>query len=312
MSSVYSSGYVASKCIDGVTTSGMCHTSVGTGTGEKNPWLQIDLGATQTVAQVTIYNRQDCSFCLDRLAHHQIWLSDSSTTPATKCFDGTAGNSAGPFKEECIATGRYVRIVLPGNSRILNLAEVKVFRYDENFMHVCGVSQGFSHGVDEGEAKGCSGTVNYAAATQFCAVGHGRLPTKYELTMTVAQGTGCGYDTERIWTSTPCEYNGISAEAYWTNFGMLSYGVWECTPASTPLKARCASEARLPSGPTPPPPPSPPPTDCTALRTYSGNPLTDIDAGVNCYKVSVTDAYMWLTKRLDWNSESVMNPHFAG
>jgi hypothetical protein len=98
----------------------MCHTLSGTGS-----WLQIDLGATHTIAQVTIYNRQDC--CQYRLAHHQIWLSDSSTTPATKCFDGTAGNSAGPFKEECIGTGRYVRIVLPGNSRMLNLAEVKVF-----------------------------------------------------------------------------------------------------------------------------------------------------------------------------------------
>jgi hypothetical protein len=39
----------------------------------------------------------------------------------------TAGNSAGPFKEECIGTGRYVRIVLPGSSRMLNLTEVKVF-----------------------------------------------------------------------------------------------------------------------------------------------------------------------------------------
>jgi hypothetical protein len=130
--------YPASNCIDGdlttVQDTGSC--KVQGSWNSVDPWLQIDLGTTHNVGQVTLYNIQDSyrPEVVARLAHHQIWLSDSLTTPATKCFDGTAGNgdvgsteNIGPFEEECIGTGRYVRIVLPGGSRILNLAEVKVF-----------------------------------------------------------------------------------------------------------------------------------------------------------------------------------------
>jgi hypothetical protein len=116
------SSHPASICIDGDLTTDYCHSHPDDAI---DPWLQIDLGTTHNVARLTLYNRHAC--CWDRIAHHQIWLSDSSTTPATKCFDGTAGNSVGPFVEECIGTGRYIRIVLPGASRLLNLAEVKVF-----------------------------------------------------------------------------------------------------------------------------------------------------------------------------------------
>lgn len=45
-------------------------------------------------------------------------------------------------------------------------------------------------------------------------------------------------------------------------------------------------------------------SSCQALTSSSGNPLTDVDADISCYKVSVTDVYTLLTKRLDCGTEN--------
>jgi hypothetical protein len=109
-------GQGAAICFDGVVADingvvdGVCHTE-----HESTPWLQLDLGASFTVTMVRIYNRQDC--CQDRLGAHQVWLSESPTEPATKCFDGTAAATNGPFDEACNGAGRYVRILVQVRER---------------------------------------------------------------------------------------------------------------------------------------------------------------------------------------------------
>jgi hypothetical protein len=119
MSSTYGAGYAAQFCIDD-NLANFCHSE----SNVNDPWLQIDLGAIYSLNQVTIYNRQEHG---DRLANHEIWVSDSPTTPEIKCYEGTAASTnGGRITSLCSAAGRYVRILLPGSDRILNLAEVKV------------------------------------------------------------------------------------------------------------------------------------------------------------------------------------------
>ena len=114
----------ASKCIDGVLMGGsnqLCHTSPN---NPHPPWLQLDIGQPRAIQRVIIYNRQDC--CKDRLGVHEIWLSNDTGKPTYKCFSGIAATSNGPFEEKCVGSGQYIRIVLPGTGRILNLVEVQV------------------------------------------------------------------------------------------------------------------------------------------------------------------------------------------
>jgi len=84
-------------------------------------------------------------------------------------------------------------------------------------LQVCGASAGFSHGIVDNGVAGCSGPVSYAAASNFCALGNGRLPTKPELENGAAEATGCSYDAERVWTSSTCSEQGASIVSYWTN-----------------------------------------------------------------------------------------------
>jgi hypothetical protein len=139
MSTTYGSAddpYPASNVIDG-NLENFCHT---VHTGGEDQYLVIDLGARYSLAQVNIYNRVTSDTpTQNRLGVHEIWVSDFATKGGgrseieQKCFEGTASDTtstttgnAQVFEEACVATGRYVWIVLPGTNRILNLAEVRV------------------------------------------------------------------------------------------------------------------------------------------------------------------------------------------
>ena len=50
----------------------------------------------------------------------------------------------------------------------------------------------------------CSGTKDFLEARSFCEGIGGRLPTLAEVENAETKGTGCGYDGQYIWTSTPC------------------------------------------------------------------------------------------------------------
>lgn len=128
MSSEFNSNCSATNCIDGdvssseecISGTSLCHTLEET----EGPWLQIDLGSKHLITEVVLYNRLDC--CQDLLGLHEIWLSLASES-WRRCFSGIASEAAGPFRESCTGWGRYVRIVLPGAFRTMNLLEVRVF-----------------------------------------------------------------------------------------------------------------------------------------------------------------------------------------
>ena len=133
MSSTYST-HDASLCIDGSTLT-FCHTTHDVA----DPWLSVQLPSSTEVGYVVIYNREDC--CFDRLSPLQIWVgsfagdynSGSSASCGVDEVTLTTPANKGPFTFRCddgagnALPGDFVTLVLPGVSRTLNVAEVKVF-----------------------------------------------------------------------------------------------------------------------------------------------------------------------------------------
>ena len=125
MSSVYQPHW-PSYCIDGKLDHQFCHSLT-----EASPWISVQLPVQSSVAYVVVYNRRGC--CYDRLSPFQLWVGasagdyNSDTSTACGVHNLTVPPTAGPFGFNCSeARGEYVTIVLPGPSRILNLAEIQV------------------------------------------------------------------------------------------------------------------------------------------------------------------------------------------
>ena len=129
---------VALACVDGYEgvslrhphCDGTCHTDEIIGS---SPWLEVDLGAAQTISYVQIFNHPTCSKCqawLGRDGPYELWVGDAPGNPTTRCAHATAPPTAGPFTTACPANGRFLTLYLPttsGVKRILNIAEMKVF-----------------------------------------------------------------------------------------------------------------------------------------------------------------------------------------
>eukprot|EP00966_Prymnesium_polylepis_P234701 5429008-Prymnesium_polylepis.1 len=108
--------YAASRCIDDSLTTA-CATYTST-----DPWLEIDLGALRQVEWVAIH-QYTTSYYWTKLLEHEIYVSETSGTSMTLCSSQNAPVSAGPFMHSCGQAGRYVRLKLPGSSRVLYIAE---------------------------------------------------------------------------------------------------------------------------------------------------------------------------------------------
>jgi RHS repeat-associated protein len=97
------------------------------------PWWQVDLGSSQPIGVIDLWNRLDC--CSDRLSNFYVFVSD---TPFTSNDPTTTVNQAGvaayyiagqapAFSSIDInRAGRYVRVQLTG-ANSLQLAEVQVW-----------------------------------------------------------------------------------------------------------------------------------------------------------------------------------------
>ncbi|MFE6734750.1 discoidin domain-containing protein [Microbacterium sp. NPDC057741] len=129
---VSSSGttYPARLAVDG-NIGNFSHTAA---TGDPQPWLQVDLGASKDVDAVALWNRVDC--CQERVEGVYIFVSDTPFTSEDPTVTaGTPGVWATFFADragrpsviDVGAKGRYVRIQLDSDSKPLNLAELQVF-----------------------------------------------------------------------------------------------------------------------------------------------------------------------------------------
>ena len=126
-SSTYSSA-AASRAVDGNTDGVYSNNSVSHTNSEANPWWQVDLGSSQPIETIDVYNRVDC--CQDRLRNWVIKVSDTNTTAGwaspkwSQTFTGVGGS---PTVATVGVSGRYVRVQILGTN-YLHLAEVQVWK----------------------------------------------------------------------------------------------------------------------------------------------------------------------------------------
>jgi protocatechuate 3,4-dioxygenase beta subunit len=125
----------ASSAVDGITDGNFFDGSVTHTNADPNAWWQVDLGATNVISSIVIWNRTDC--CGDRLSNYWVFVSSTpflpTDTPATlqTRADTVSANLAGsPNPATTVFNlgthGRYVRVQLSGTNN-LSLAEVQVF-----------------------------------------------------------------------------------------------------------------------------------------------------------------------------------------
>jgi hypothetical protein len=129
----YSEG--ASSAVDGHTDGNFFDGSVTATNNDTNAWWQVDLGQSQTVGSVVIWNRTDC--CGERLSDYWVFVSNTpfnaNDTPATlqnRAGTYSSHQTSQPSPSTTISfggvSGRYVRVQLSGTN-YLSLAEVQVF-----------------------------------------------------------------------------------------------------------------------------------------------------------------------------------------
>ncbi|XP_035675909.1 cell surface hyaluronidase-like [Branchiostoma floridae] len=95
---------------------------------EDNPWWYVDLGGTQEVDHITIFNRVDHS--PDRINYFNLHIGDNSDVTANQKIGGDWTFAPGEAEKTIQVSGtkgRYVGIILPGSNRILTLCEVEVY-----------------------------------------------------------------------------------------------------------------------------------------------------------------------------------------
>lgn len=122
----------AGKAIDGNTDGNFSNGSVSHTNSQTNAWWQVDLGTSQQIQTIKIWNRTDC--CAERLMNFYVFVSDSNfvaTNPFQLSFQPgvstyqTTGAAGTLTTINVNRTGRYVRVTL-GDNNYLQLAEVEI------------------------------------------------------------------------------------------------------------------------------------------------------------------------------------------
>lgn len=130
-------GGYSGRAVDGNTDGYYWHNSVTHTNPESNPWWEVDLGQTQDINDINIWNRTDC--CQERLNNFYVFVSDTpftSNDPNVTAQQANvkviynAGNALRTTNIDINTTGRYVRIQIVG-SGTLSLAEVEVLKLND-------------------------------------------------------------------------------------------------------------------------------------------------------------------------------------
>ncbi|WP_344246647.1 glycosyl hydrolase family 95 catalytic domain-containing protein [Isoptericola hypogeus] len=128
------SGGVPSRAVDGDTDGVWGNGSVTHTASQNQPWWQVDLGSSQPIGEIAVWNRTDC--CSDRLSDYYVFVSENPITartveevlaqPGVEAYhqQGTAGS---PTRIPGDVSGRYVRVQL-ASTNYLQLAELQVYR----------------------------------------------------------------------------------------------------------------------------------------------------------------------------------------
>ena len=123
----------AGLATDGNSDGNFANGSVSHTANEANPWWEVDLGASNALQAVRLWNRTDC--CAARLSNFYVFSSDTPMAGRSLAqlladasvwrsqFGGTAGRSV--LIDTAGTRGRYLRVQLAGTEH-LQLAEVEV------------------------------------------------------------------------------------------------------------------------------------------------------------------------------------------
>jgi len=132
---------VPERAIDGDTNGNWGNGSVTHTDTEQSPWLEIDLGSSQLISHIKIYNRTDC--CKDRLSDFYVLVSenpfDSQDLQTTIDQAGVLSiyyeNFPDPVFDAIVnQSGQYIRIQLAGEN-VLSLAEVEVLQLNSGLLY---------------------------------------------------------------------------------------------------------------------------------------------------------------------------------
>lgn len=140
-----SHGGVASRAVDGNTNGSFGAGSVTHTLSESNPFWEVDLGSSVNIDDIVIFNRTDSEKTSVRLEGFTLKVLDGNRKAVLTKTDneqsskmsfnlgdsgGSGGSGEGPGSDSVI--GQIVCIELPGDSRILSLAEVEVIVGGQN------------------------------------------------------------------------------------------------------------------------------------------------------------------------------------
>ncbi|XP_026117596.1 fucolectin-like [Carassius auratus] len=96
---------------------------------ETNPWWRLDMMDLQIIEKVIITNRMDCCFEQINGAEIRIGMSlENNGNNNSKCAEISGISARQSVSYSCGGMqGRYVNVVIPGDSKNLSLCEVEVF-----------------------------------------------------------------------------------------------------------------------------------------------------------------------------------------
>jgi hypothetical protein len=131
-SSTFSPQGSPSAGVDGNTDGNYNNGSVTVTNSDAQAWWQVDLGSSQAIEDVQLWNRTDC--CANRLTDFWVLVSDQPMPASLAAAKAQAGVSSYHFPNQSgnttdvriRRTGRYVRVQLTGTN-FLSLAEVQVW-----------------------------------------------------------------------------------------------------------------------------------------------------------------------------------------
>ncbi|KAK7177213.1 hypothetical protein R3I93_001257 [Phoxinus phoxinus] len=121
--------WFAEKAVDGNPGPVKSWSACSSTTSQTNPWWRLDLSDTYRVTSVVITNIKEC--CPERINGAEIHIGNSlenngNNNPICAVISSIpAGVSSNYTCNEM--EGRYVNLIIPGDSRFLTLCEVEVY-----------------------------------------------------------------------------------------------------------------------------------------------------------------------------------------
>ena len=129
LSSTYGSRFVAAHAIDGDAS------TLAASRFETNAWISVQVPSGNAIGRVAVINRNDGARYQDLLGTFEVFVGgtsgDTSRVSAYHCGSWTGATTrVGPFVVDCrgVRAGDWVTIRQTGESRLIAIAEVRVYR----------------------------------------------------------------------------------------------------------------------------------------------------------------------------------------